>query len=65
LPIESGNPLRCSPTLQTLGDLGRVDGTRELVVSRTPYILLYRLRGSRVTIVRVFCGARRWPAQFD
>ncbi|HLY61937.1 MAG TPA: type II toxin-antitoxin system RelE/ParE family toxin [Terriglobia bacterium] len=44
-----------------LGRPGRVDGTRELVVPDTPYLVPYRVRGHAVEILRVFHGARRWP----
>lgn len=44
-----------------MGRPGRVPGTRELVVSGTPYILPYRVRNSTVEILRVFHAARRWP----
>jgi len=47
-----------------LGRPGRVDGTRELVVPGTPYIVPYRVRGSEVQILRVFHGARKWPKRF-
>ncbi|HLJ27285.1 MAG TPA: type II toxin-antitoxin system RelE/ParE family toxin [Candidatus Angelobacter sp.] len=47
-----------------LGRPGRVLGTRELVVSGTPYIIPYRIRGNRVEILRVFHGARKWPKRF-
>ncbi len=44
-----------------LGKPGRVEGTRELVVSGTPYIVPYRVRGQSVEILRVFHAARKWP----
>jgi toxin ParE1/3/4 len=47
------------------GRPGRVPTTRELIVLRTPYILAYRLLPDRVRILRVYHGARRWPARFD
>jgi plasmid stabilization system protein ParE len=33
-----------------LGAPGRVPGTRELVIPKTPYIVPYRVRGSRIEI---------------
>ena len=45
------------------GRAGRVPGTRELVLSGTPYIVAYRVRGETVEILRVLHGARRWPEQ--
>jgi len=46
------------------GRVGRIDGTRELVVTGTPYIVPYRLKTDRVEIIRVFHGMRRWPEAF-
>ena len=46
------------------GRSGRVPGTRELVVSGTPYIVPYRVRGATVEILRIFHGARKWPENF-
>ncbi|MGO9519163.1 MAG: type II toxin-antitoxin system RelE/ParE family toxin [Candidatus Korobacteraceae bacterium] len=46
-----------------MGRPGRVLGTRELVVSNTPYIVAYRVRGHVVEIIRVLHGARRWPEE--
>jgi toxin ParE1/3/4 len=48
-------------THPTLGRPGRVPGTRELVVSGTPYLIPYRVHGKTVEILRVFHGARKWP----
>jgi toxin ParE1/3/4 len=44
-----------------LGRPGRVEGTRELVVPDTPYLVPYRVRDRAVEILRVFHGARKWP----
>jgi len=46
------------------GRPGRISGTRELVVSGTPYIVPYRVRGDVVQLIRVFHTARKWPSQF-
>lgn len=46
------------------GRPGRVPGTRELVVSGTPYIVPYRVRSDAVELLRIFHGARKWPNQF-
>ena len=46
-----------------IGRPGRVEGTRELVVSGTPYIVAYRVAGQDVTILRVLHGAQQWPKQ--
>jgi len=47
-----------------LGRPGRVPGTRELVISGSPYIVPYRIRGDTVEVLRVFHGARKWPTKF-
>jgi len=44
-----------------MGRPGRVVGTRELVVTGTPYIIPYRVRGGDVEILRVFHAVRKWP----
>jgi len=47
-----------------IGRPGRVAGTRELVVSGTPYIVPYRVRAGSVEILRIFHAARKWPESF-
>jgi addiction module RelE/StbE family toxin len=44
-----------------LGRRGRLDGTRELVITGTPFIVFYRLRKSQVEILGVLHAARKWP----
>lgn len=43
------------------GRPGRVDGTRELVIDRTPYIVAYRILGDTVCVLRVLHGSQQWP----
>lgn len=46
----------------SLGRSGRIQGTRELVISGTPFIVLYRVREDRIEFLRVLHHARKWPA---
>jgi len=41
-----------------LGRAGVEPGIRELVIASTPYIVLYRIRGRRVTINTIWHSAR-------
>lgn len=72
--IASRNPgaaLRCSRRVETAverlvdhprsGRSGRVPGTRELVVPRTPFLIVYRVEAEIVTILRLFHGAQDRP----
>ena len=43
------------------GRLGRVKGTRELVLSPLPFIAVYRVTKTFVEIARVLHGSQRWP----
>ncbi len=47
-----------------LGRPGRAEGTRELVVTGTPFIVVYRVLDNRLRILSVIHGARRWPERF-
>ncbi len=40
---------------------GRVQGTHELVVTGTPYVVVYRIEPAAMVILRVLHGAQRWP----
>jgi addiction module RelE/StbE family toxin len=48
-----------------LGRPGRVDGTRELVIQRTPYIAAYRIAGNTIRVLRVLHGAQIWPEELS
>ena len=44
-----------------MGRPGRLHNTRELVVSGTPFIVVYWVRGDAVQILRLLHHARKWP----
>ncbi|MDO8379034.1 type II toxin-antitoxin system RelE/ParE family toxin [Phenylobacterium sp.] len=48
-------PLRTRP--------GRLSGTRELVVTGTPYVVVLEITDEVVGVVRVLHGAQAWPPQ--
>jgi toxin ParE1/3/4 len=48
----------------SMGRPGRVPGTRELVIPKTPFVVPYRVQAGKIQILRVYHGARRWPETF-
>jgi toxin ParE1/3/4 len=46
------------------GRPGRVEGTRELVVTGTPFIIPYRMKRRQIEILALVHAARRWPESF-
>ena len=52
--------LRSAPEI---GRPGRISGTRELIIQRTPYIAAYQIEGDTVRVLRVLHGAQQWPAE--
>ena len=45
------------------GRPGRLDGTRELVIAGTSYILPYRVHGDSIQVLAVMHTSRQWPDQ--
>jgi toxin ParE1/3/4 len=56
--FDGGNAL---DTFPNRGRPGRIPGTRELVFSPLPYILVYRVKGDTVEIAYIYHGAQDWP----
>ena len=44
-----------------MGRIGRVEGSRELVVTGTPFVVAYRVKGESVQVLGVLHAARKWP----
>jgi toxin ParE1/3/4 len=45
----------------TMGRHGRIEGTKELVIFGSPYLVIYRVKGQRIEILRVLHGSRKYP----
>ena len=58
---------RIMHTIETIAEFpergrpGRVPGTREVVIPRTPFLVAYRLSEDRFEVLRILHGARSWP----
>ncbi len=52
-------------TSPEVGRPGRVSGTRELVIQRTPYVAAYRVEAESIRVLRVLHGAQQWPDELE
>lgn len=43
------------------GRSGKKEGTRELVLTSLPFIVVYRIAGDAIHILRILHGAQKWP----
>ena len=43
------------------GRPGKKEGTRELVLSPLPYLVVYAVRSDVIFVVRILHGAQQWP----
>jgi len=48
-----------------LGRSGRITATRELVLHPLPFLLAYRIRRSKIEIIALLHGSRKWPTKFE
>jgi toxin ParE1/3/4 len=55
---EAPSNLRSYPNL---GREGKKEGTRELVLTPLPYIIVYQIVGDATYVLRILHGAREWP----
>lgn len=44
-----------------IGKAGRVPDTREVVITGTPFVLIYSLRRDVIIVLRVLHGRQQWP----
>ena len=46
-----------------MGRIGRIRGTRELVLTDIPYLVPYRVVGREIEIITVMHESQKWPGQ--
>jgi toxin ParE1/3/4 len=45
-----------------MGRIGRKRDTRELVISKTPFVVIFRVKAKRIEIIRLLHGSQQNPA---
>ena len=55
--LDSAGRLLHSPFASRLG---RIEGTRERILQRTPYLILYKVTPGQIRVLRILRGTRRW-----
>lgn len=58
--MDGAQRLRAHPKI---GKPGRVEGSRELVISGTPFLLVYDENPARVEILHVYDGRQDWQSE--
>ncbi|MSO62149.1 MAG: type II toxin-antitoxin system RelE/ParE family toxin [Acidobacteria bacterium] len=48
-------------TFPNRGRQGKKEGTRELVLAPLPYLVVYKVLGDVIFVVRILHGAQKWP----
>jgi toxin ParE1/3/4 len=51
-------------TFPVSGRAGRVLGTRELIISNTPFIVAYTVEKTSIVVLALYHGAQQWPQAF-
>jgi plasmid stabilization system protein ParE len=46
------------------GRRGRIEGTRELFILPTPFVMAYRIGTRKLDVIALLHGSRKWPGKF-
>ena len=46
-----------------MGKPGRIEGTRELVIANTPFLIVYDENPTRIEILHILHGRQNWPEE--
>jgi toxin ParE1/3/4 len=55
------NQVRQLKDFPELGRIGRLEGTRELVIAHTSLVVVYAIRKDAISILRLLHGAQMYP----
>ena len=61
ITMQIVNSVQNLATFPMSGRTGRIPGTRELIISNTPFIAAYTVEKARIVILAIYHGAQRWP----
>ncbi len=64
ITMQIVNTVQQLETFPMSGRTSRVRGTRELVVTNTPFIAAYAIQNARIVILAIYHGAQQWPQVF-
>ena len=56
--------IRQTSRMPYAGRMGRVGGTREVIVPGTSYIVAYRILEDAIHVLAILHGAQQWPESF-
>jgi toxin ParE1/3/4 len=75
--LQAASPAAAKPQLMKIFDAidrlqqypfsgrkGRIEGTHELVVPHTPFIVAYVVAGRELQVLAVLHGSQQWPESF-
>jgi toxin ParE1/3/4 len=58
------NAILQTARMPNAGRMGRVNGTREIVVPGTSYLVAYRIHEETIQVLAIMHGAQEWPDSF-
>ena len=64
MTMQIVNSVQQLATFPMSGRAGRVSGTRELVISNTPFIAAYVVEKADIVVLAIYHGAQQWPQSF-
>ncbi len=64
ITMHIANSVQQLATFPMSGRPGRVRGTRELVISNSPFVVAYSIEKEHIVILAIYHGAQQWPEVF-